>query len=292
MRRAALLAALALAGCGGGGGSSESATKLLERGFAADVDTGVMTLDAEVELEGGPFEGPYRLELEGPFRVADSSTEMPDLDMAFRATGAGQEYEGRAVVTRANAWVEYEDETYEVGEELWTRLLAALEQQDAGSPQTFAEAGIDPLEWVTDAEEAGEEDVGGTTATKVTGTLELEKALRDVNRLAGGEGIPESALRQVDDVVDDIEFDAWIGEDGIWRRISAETDFRVPEDERDSAGGLEGGKLSFDMELEDPNEPVEIEGPADARPLDELLRRLGIPPELLLGPGFATPAPG
>jgi hypothetical protein len=46
------------------------------------------------------------------------------------------------------------------------------------------------------------------------------------------------------------------------------------------------------MTLDDPNEPVEIEGPAEARPIDELLRSLGVPPELLLGPGFAQPAPG
>jgi hypothetical protein len=37
---------------------------------------------------------------------------------------------------------------------------------------------------------------------------------------------------------------------------------------------------------------VEIEGPAEARPIEELLRQLGIPPELLLGPGFAQPSPG
>jgi hypothetical protein len=46
------------------------------------------------------------------------------------------------------------------------------------------------------------------------------------------------------------------------------------------------------MELDDPNEPVEIDGLGDGRPVDELLRRLGIPPEALLGPGFAQPTPG
>jgi hypothetical protein len=296
VRRAApalLVASLLAVGAGcGGDGNEEPATDLLDRGFATDVDTGVFTLEAEVELDGGPLEGPLRLELEGPFRAADSPTQLPDLDMTFRAAGAGQEYEGRAIVRRENAWVEFEGETYEVGEELWPRLIAALEEQDAGDPQTFGEAGIDPLDWVQDAEEDGRERVAGTTATKVTGRLDIEAMLRDVNRISGGESIPESALNQTDDVVDDIEFDAWIGEDGIWRRISGETEFRIPEEERGSVGGLEGGSVSLDMELDDPNEPVEIEGPSEARPIDELLRRLGIPPEQLLGPGFATPAPG
>jgi hypothetical protein len=116
--------------------------------------------------------------------------------------------------------------------------------------------------------------------------------LRDFDRLAGRRGIPEDVLDQAGDVVDDVEFDTWIDANDVWRRIAAETEFSVPEDQRDAAGGLEGGSVSLDMTLDDPNEPVEIEGPAEARPIDELLRSLGVPPELLLGPGFAQPAPG
>jgi hypothetical protein len=296
VRRAALallaVAALAGAGCGGGEDNDESATQLLERGFATDVDTGVFTMVAEVELDGGPVDGPFRLELEGPFRAAGSPTEMPDLDLTFRASGAGQEYEGRTIVTRENAWVEFEGETYEVGEELWAQLLEALEQPQPGQPETLEEAGVDPLDWVEGLEEDGEERVGGVAATKVTGTIDIEAMLRDFDRLAGRRGIPEDVLDQAGDVVDDVEFDTWIDANDVWRRIAAETEFSVPEDQRDAAGGLEGGSVSLDMTLDDPNEPVEIEGPAEARPIDELLRRLGVPPELLLGPGFAQPAPG
>jgi hypothetical protein len=292
VRRAAPLllavALLAAGGCGDNGASSGSARELLERGFATDVDTGVLTLDAEVDLDGGPVEGPFALELEGPFRVAESATEMPDMDLAFRAEGAGQEYEGRAIATRENAWIEFQGETYEVGEELWAGLLEALEEEGRGEPRTFAEAGVDPLDWVTDLEESGEEELGGVTTTKVTGRLDAERMLRDFNRLPGADPIPESALDQVDDVVGDVEFEAWIGEDDIWRRVAAETEFRVPE----SAGGPEGGSVSLEMELDDPNQPVEIEGLSEGRPLEELLRGLGIPPEALLGPGFAQPAPG
>jgi hypothetical protein len=291
VRRAALVAVLALAGCGGGG-NDEEAGGLLERGFSTDVDTGVLTLDAEVEVEGGPVEGPFRLELDGPFRAADSPTRLPDLDMAFRASGAGREYEGRAILTRQNAWVEYGDVTYEVGEQLWMGLRATLEEQSRGEPETFAEAGVDPLDWVEDAEESGEEEVGGTMTTKVTGRLDPEEMLQDFERLPGGQPIPESALDQVDDVLDDIEFQAWIGEDGIWRRLSVDTEFRIPEEERESAGGVESVSVSMEVRLDDPNEPVEIEGPAGGRALEELLRRLGVPPEALLGPGFAQPTPG
>jgi hypothetical protein len=296
VRRAVLIALVALAGCGGGDDAgSESATELLDRGFSTDVDTGVLTLEAEAEVEGGPADGDYRLELEGPFRVVGKATDMPDLDMAFRATGAGQEHEGRVVLTRSNAWVEYQGETYEVGEESWPRLLAFLEEQPAGTPEALAEAGLDPLDWVTGTEEAGEGEVGGTRATKVTGALDVEAFLRDLSEIdipGVGDALREEDLELVEEFVDDVEFDAWIGADGIWRRVTAATDFRVPEEERHPAEEPEGGSISFDLRLDDPNQPVEIAGPAGARPIDELLRRFGIPPEALLGPGFAQPAPG
>jgi hypothetical protein len=297
VRRAApLLAAIALAAAGcGGGGDEEEATSLLKRGFATDVDTGVLTVEAEVDLKGaGSIDGPLRLELEGPFRGAQSPTQIPDLDMEFRASGSGQSYEGRVIITRENAWVEFGGATYEVGEDLWTGVIEALEQRGPDAPKTFGEAGVDPLDWVEDAETEGEEDVGGSPATKVSARLDIERMLRDFNKLIPDpeQRIPEATLRDADDIVDDVEFETWVGEDEIWRRVRAETEFEIPEEERDSAGGLEGGRAALDIELDEPNEPVEIEGPAEARSIDELLRRLGIPPELLLGPGFSAPQPG
>jgi hypothetical protein len=211
------------------------------------------------------------------------------MDIAFRASGADQEYEGRAILTRDNAWVEFRGETYQVGEERWARARKALRAQ-ADQPETLQEAGVDPMDWLDDLETEGNEEVDGTPTTKVSARVDVERMLSDLDKLSGG---PQEPLPfDVGDFVDDVGFEAWIGEDDIWRRVSAQAEFRVPDGERDSAGGVEGGHVSLDLQLDDPNEPVEIEGPPDARPLDELLRRLGIPPELLLGPGFAAPALG
>jgi hypothetical protein len=288
----ALVAALALAGCGSTG-NDEEAADLLERGFSTDVRSGVVSMDAELELEGvDQFDEPLRLELEGPVGSV-SPTRMPDLDMEFRASGLGQSYEGRVVLTRRNAWVILGDETYEVGEEAWGNVLETLESAEEG-PTTFAEAGADPLGWVEDAETDGNEQVGGVSTAKVTGRLDVEDILRDLNKFIAepDERIPTDAINELSEYLGDVDFEAWVGRDGIWRRVTSEVEFEVPEEQRDRVGGLEGGRMEVEMELDDPNEPVEIEGPAHGRPIDELLRELGIPPELLLGPGFAQPAPG
>ena len=290
MRRAALIALVALAGCGGGG-SPEEARDLIDRGFATDVRSGVFSASAEFQLSGlGALAGPLRLSLEGPFE-GGSSTTLPAMDLKVRVSGMGQSFAGRLVMTRDNAWVEYEDTTYEAGEALWADLQRAIETQ-GDEPMTLAELGLHPHRWLDDLETEGDEEVGGDETTKVTGTLDLGVLLREANRLSPEGPLPPGTLRQVEEAFEEVRFEAWIGDDDIWRRVSVETEFEIPEALRDSADGVAGGRLSFEMGLDDPNEPVEIEGLGDGRPADELLRRLGITPEALLGPGFAQPAPG
>ena len=290
MRRAALIAALALAGCGGGG-SSEEARDLIDRGFATDVRSGVFSAKAEFRLSGlGALAGPLRLSMEGPFE-GGSPVTLPAMDLAVRASGMGQGFAGRVVMTRENAWVEYAGTTYEAGEVLWEELRRTIETQP-GEPVTLAELGLHPHRWLDDLETEGDEEVGGDNATKVGGTVDLGVLLRELSRLSPGGPLPPGTLRQVEDAFEEVRFEAWIGDDDIWRRVSVETKFEVPEELRDSAEGIAGGRLSLELGLDDPNEPVEIEGLGDGRSVDELLRRLGIPPEALLGPGFAQPTPG
>ena len=290
MRRAALIAVVALAGCGGGG-SPEEARDLIDRGFATDVRSGVFSAGAEFQLSGlGALAGPLRFTMEGPFQEGSSAT-LPEMDLEVRASGMGQSFAGRLVMTRKNGWVEYEGTTYEAGEALWEKLQRAIESQGS-DPMTLAEMGLHPHRWLDDLETEGDEEVAGDETTKVSGTLDLGVLLREANRLSPEGPLPPSTLRQVDDAFEEVRFEAWIGDDDIWRRVSVETEFEIPEALRESADGVSGGRLSFEMGLEDPNEPVEVEGLGDGRPVDELLRRLGIPPEALLGPGFAQPAPG
>jgi hypothetical protein len=289
LRRAALLILAAVAGCGGG--NPEEARDLLDRGFSTDVRSGVFSARAEVRLSGlGALAGPLRLSLEGPFE-GGGPTALPAMNMGLRVSGMGQRFAGRLVMTRDNGWVEYDGTTYEAGEALWAKLRRLIETQ-GGEPMTLAEMGLHPHRWIDDLETGGGEEVAGDETTKVTGTIDLPVLLRGMNRLSPGGPVPPGTLREVEKLFEEVRFEAWIGEDDIWRRVSVETEFEVPEELRDSAEGVSGGRLSLEMELADPNEPVEIQGLGDGRPIDELLRRLGIPPEALLGPGFAEPAPG
>lgn len=292
---AILLVALGLivASCGGNddGLGDQDANSLLERGFSTNVDSGEIRMEIEVEVDGVEgAEGPFRLELSGPFR-SRGPTEMPDVDVQLSASGQGASFEGRVVLLPRNAWIEYGGETYEVGHELWSRAQESLNRD--GGRETFGQANVDPLDWINDAQTGDAVEVSGTKSTKVSGELDVAAMLRDFNSLSpDAAAIPRRTLDQIDDSIDAVEFAAWIGDDDIWRRISSETSFTVPEEQRQGAGGIEGGRVSLDMTLAAPNEPVSIEDLGGGRPISELLRALGIPPQVLLGPGFEVPEPG
>ncbi len=280
------------AGCGGeDGGGAEEANDLLKRGFATDVDSGEIDMAMELRLEGiEAAEGAFRLELSGPFR-SRGPTQVPDADLDFKATGQGLSFEGGLVMLPENAWIEFGGETYEVGEDLWSRTQESLNSD--GGPDTFSDANVNPLKWVTGAETSEGEEIGGAATTKVTGELDVAAMLGDFSRLSpDASAIPQATLDQVEEAIGPVDFEAWIGDDDIWRRVSTSVDFTVPEAQRQGAGGLSGGQVSLDMTLTAPNEEVSIESPGAARPLDELLRNFGIAPESLLGPGFAVPEPG
>lgn len=294
MRRLLVLTlalALAAAGCGGDeGAGAEGADDLLKRGFSTDVDSGDIDVEMELKLEGQEgSDGTFRLELSGPFR-SRGPTKMPDADLDFSASGQGINL-GGVVLLPENAWIKFGGETYEVGEELWSRAKESL--NTGGGQETFADAGVKPLDWIKGAETGEGEEIAGTETTKVTGELDVPAMLADFNRLSpDSTAMPPGTLDQVEEAIGPVQFEAWIGEDDIWRRVSAQTSFTVPEGRRQGAGGIEGGQVSLDMTLRAPNEEVSIDSPGAGRPISELLRALGVPPEALLGPGFEVPEPG
>ena len=115
--------------------------------------------------------------------------------------------------------------------------------------------------------------------------------MRDLNRfvrrsgdaIGGATGQEAPAPLSAEDIeqveptwCNDPTFDVYVGkEDEIIRRVSGRLEFEVPEDDREGLGGLEGGTLTFSIELLDVNGDQEIEAPANARPLSDLTDSLG-----------------
>jgi len=124
---------------------------------------------------------------------------------------------------------------------------------------------------------------------------DLNRVVQEASKLGGQLGqqappeLTDEQKDQIEEVVDDPSFDAYVGnDDDRLRRLSADLEFEVPEDSREQAGGLEGGRVSFSIEFANIGAAEEISVPEDARPISELVQQL----QGLLGGALGAPQAG
>ena len=291
----ALIASLAVAACGddeddGGGSSTRDARELIQRGFNTEVESALLSADFDVQIDGPDGEGEsFALELGGPY-VSNGAQRLPSVDLDVSFSGGGQSLAAGVIVTEDNAFVSFGGDDYEIGEELIGTLNRQTEEAAEGR-STFEDFGIDVGGWVRDPEIQGEEDVEGTSTTKVSGEVDARRVIEDYVKLTeamgpllGEEPLELSAddVEQLGRLVEESRLDLYVADDGTLRRLTLDLEFQVPEGLRDRAGGIQGGSAKIDMTLSEVGEPQRIEAPEDARPIDELLGRFGLGSESVL----------
>jgi hypothetical protein len=284
-----LLAALALGGCGGGDEAKQSVEDILDQAFRQEINSADLRIEAEVDLNGGASGRPVRIEATGPFSTNEGKLPSADIELRVDVEGAGQTIQTGFLSTGDRAFVKFEDAYYEqpAAEVRRANRTIARNERKRGSLRAL---GIDPRSWLGRATDEGEEEIAGVQTRHVSGTLDVEAVMRNLNRFvrrsgsafggATGQSVPEPLsdedIARVGEVVRDPSFDIYVGkDDDIIRRVSARIEFAVPEESREDAGGLESGKVTFSVEMSDVNGDQEIQAPAKARPLSALTDSLG-----------------
>jgi hypothetical protein len=289
--------ALALVACGGGddddaADSSTDVNQLLEETFAGgkEINSGKVDLAVRLEAQGGDAQGPVTLDLSGPFQ-SEGAGKLPQFQVELSFEGGGQSITAGATSTSDQGFISFQGTDYEVSGPVFQQFKAAYEEaqkqssQDQG--QSLATLGIDPRKWLTDAKNEGEADVGGTETIKITGGVDVDKLLDDVNAalerlrslgVQGSEDLPEQLSdeqkRQVTEAVDNLSVEIYTGkEDKILRRLVVALDLTAPEGTE--LGGAQSANVRLDLQLLEVNEDQEISAPADARPFSELTESLG-----------------
>jgi hypothetical protein len=304
----------AIAGCGDdddGGSSDADPQQVLEETFnnETSITSGNVDLSLSLSAEGEQG-GSFEAGLGGPFQGdPENPNTLPQLDWTVTASGEGGgqsvDFEGGAVVTSDNAFIEYGGEAYEVGSE---DFLAAKEQLEAsaGSSETeelsFSEAfqqgceqaarqqGGDPSTcdfdvsaWLTNQTTEGTEEIDGVETDHVSGDLNVEQALNDIGGIAAG--FPQAAqapfdlnnLGQLSEAVEEASFDIYSSVDD---RLLRKLEFNLALDPAAIAAGatvpVESVDLGFSLTLSGVNEDQTIEAPSDARPISELSEQLNL----------------
>ena len=293
-----------LAACGGGGSdsSSEDPQKVVEEASLEGVKSGELEVSVHVKAEGEEG-GEFDVNLSGPFE-AGAKNEVPQLEMTAGVNGSTQgekvDFEGKLTMLTDRAFVEYEGAPYEVDPTTFGFLKSSFEQaqQQGGSEagvtacQKAAE-GLKFTQFFQNLENEGSEDVGGTSATKISGDLKVSSAIDAVIKLtedpacssqleAAGPlplGELEEAKGELSKAITKSHVEIAVGDDHIVRKFALELGIEPPQ--------AKGEKVELELEvsLSGVNEEQSFETPSHAKPIEALFQKLGVNPLELLEAG-------
>lgn len=255
--------------------------------------SGKLQLALSLKTEGGrSASGTVDVKLTGPFQ-SQGDKQLPKFDFDLVLSAAGQTFRAGAVSTGSSGFLKFQGQAYSVPEQVFAQFKQGYERSQAqreGSRenQSFASLGVNPQRWLKDPKDEGEEDVGGVETTHVAAGVDVPKLLEDVNQILsrargqlGGQGrqLPSQLTPQqrkaVQDAIKEVRFDVYTGKDDkTLRRMTIELKFEVPESQRQSAQGISGGELTFDLVISELNKPQTVNPPANPKPFDELTQAL------------------
>ena len=284
-----LFATLALASCGGGD-DKENVQDLLDNGFSSSITSADLKVEASVQLKGSPgLDKPVQISASGPFRTNDRKLPSVDIDLKIGTDGGGQTVTTGFLSTGDRAFVKFQDIYYEQPASQVAKANRAI-AENKDKRGSLRALGLDPRSWLSEAKDEGDEEIAGVETHHVSGKLDVEAVMRNLNAfvrksgstLGGATGqtppkpLSEDDIRRVGEVVRDPTFHVYVGkDDDIIRRVAGKVEFEVPEESRESLGGIESGAIEFEIEFAKVNGDQQIEAPANPRPLSDLTTSLG-----------------
>ena len=289
----AVMVALGVAACGGGGDEASKDTDvdtLLADTFKGNkkVESGKLDLSVRVDAKNTEgLSGPVTLKVAGPFQT-EGKQKLPKFDIDFAFEGAGQSINAGLTSTGTKGFVSFQGSEYVVSDQVFKQFKAGYEQaQQKGNKnnQSLSSLGLDPRGWLTNAKNEGDAKVGDDDVIKITGGVDVNKLLDDVNQalkrtrelgVQGTDQLPRQLTpaqkQQVADSVKNPRVEIYTGkEDRILRRMVVALGIVSPQ----GSGASSSADFKLDLAISDLNEKQKISEPSSAKPFDQLLSQLG-----------------
>jgi hypothetical protein len=290
----ALVLALAVAACGGSGSKASSSTDvntLLKDTFSGNkkVKSGKLDLSLNIDAKNTQgVSGPVKLSIVGPFQSLGKG-KLPKFKIDFAFDGAGQSIKAGLTSTGEKGFVNFQGTDYAVTPQIFTQFKAAFEQaQKKGNTnnQSLSSLGLNPRDWLTNPKNAGDAKVGNDDAIKITGGVNINKLLDDVNQalgkarnlgVQGTQSLPSQLTaaqrKQVTDAVKNPKVEIYTGKDDkILRRIVISLGIVAPKGSSSPNGSA---NVKLDYAISDLNADQSIPEPANPKPFDQLSSKLG-----------------
>src|SRR4051794_23121520 len=290
-----LLGALALlvAACGGGNtaDSSTNVNTLLAKTFKGnkDVKSGKLALSLKVNAKNADgVNGPVSLSLSGPFQ-SQGKEKLPKFKIDFAFDGSGQMVKAGITSTGDKGFVNFQGSDYAVSDPVFKQFKAGYEQaQQQGNKQnqSLSSLGLDPRKWLTNPKNEGDAKVGDEDTIKITGGVDVNKLLDDVNNalgkardlgVQGTQQLPTQLTaqqkQQIASSVKNPRVEIYTGKDDtILRRMVVALGIVTPKTSSAAGGSAD---LNLDLAITDLNQDQTISAPANPKPFDQLASQLG-----------------
>jgi hypothetical protein len=285
----ALASALLVAACGGGGGNDEDPEQVLRETFSnpTSIRSGTFDLDVRIETSGGESPGKLEAKLGGRFQ-SRGADEFPlfDFDVSVHGEGGAQSFSGTGGLTSTGdaAFLKLQGTEYSVPPALYNQFVTTFVQlqsrQQAGEGGGLLDSlGIDISNWLTDLENEGTEEIEGTETIHVSGKANVPRVVEDLTKIAERAGsaagnVNPAQFDRLRDTIESGEIDVNSGEDDkLLRRLQLDFELKPPEG---TPGAPDSVTFFLQLNLAAVNRPQDVQAPASAQPLRNLLDRYGI----------------
>ncbi len=308
---AVLLLALSLtlavaAGCGGdssdeGSGATTdlSAEEIVAQSEAkmAELSSASFVADLSLQMEGdaAQMDDPMAAEIlkDGvKLHVEGASASDPTVvDMTMNVALGSTSLDLAMLAEGEKAWVQYAGTWYAVDQKN-SEALGKQADEGAAPTEQLKSMGLDPSGWGTAYELVGSEDLAGTEVFHISATADPQKLAEDLAKaaedpdLATKLGDPDAAAQleegltqskaQLDalkEMLKDVSVDYWIGvDDMLMRKATFNVDLKTEGQE--GMEGVAGMTLNVVVTMDDFDEPVSVDPPADAEPFDKLMEQM------------------
>jgi hypothetical protein len=250
-----------------------------------------------------------------------SQTDPPAANLSLSTSLMGLGLQAGVTLVDGGQYLNLLGQWYEAPAEL-TQQMAQVDTAAVSATvwEALEELSIDPADWFTDLDKAGEETLAETDVVHLSAKIDINKMVTDVvalmqseklaelmNTLSGSAGqsalgelqLPTEtdlaeALPLIEQMFQDTTVDLWLAKsDSTMRKMALSANIVIPQ--QVGLTGLKGAAVLATINLDEPNQPLSIKAPDSPKPFAELEEDLQSNPlisgllEGFLGSGSESP---
>jgi hypothetical protein len=279
-----LAVALVAAACGGSDTASSEKSAKERLGSVKPLSSAQTSVALRIFFDNAPPSVGDKLELtfNGPLRN-NGADKLPSLDWKVAFSGLTTQFTSRIVSTGDNFFINLGGQDFEAGQQAIARLT---EQAQASKQKGLAQIGFNPLAAIKDVKKTGTRTFDGEKVTVYTGAVDPDAVMDQYERLSqnlpttgAAQAVPQGRLTpqqraQVKRSFGSPRFEASVAGDDTVRQLSLTSKFTTPAVNRDSAGGITGGRIEYKIAYTGVGKPVTITPPTNTQPIADFAREL------------------